>query len=191
MVNNLPAIAKDARDVDSIPGSGRSAGGGNGKLLHYSCFENSKNRGAWWATVLGDTERQTQLSHWTHTDTHMQSLMILCVLPNLMFLFFGKMVAFPILEEVAFYRRPPMYPSSNPLWSRELDALGAPPVLASWVLLLWAVRCGWPPIWLVAKPVLQGFWQLLVGGAESWGSWLQHPSGPRISAGLLVGGVRI
>ena len=34
MVKNLPANAGDARDMSSIPGSGRSLGGGNGNLLH-------------------------------------------------------------------------------------------------------------------------------------------------------------
>ena len=33
-------------DLDSIPGSGRSPGEGNGDPLHYSCLENSMNRGA-------------------------------------------------------------------------------------------------------------------------------------------------
>ena len=35
--------------------------------LQYSCLENSMNRGAWWATVLGVTKSQTQLTfilHW-------------------------------------------------------------------------------------------------------------------------------
>ena len=30
--------------------------------LQYSCLENSMNRGAWWATVLGVTKSQTQLT---------------------------------------------------------------------------------------------------------------------------------
>ena len=34
-----------------IPGSGRSAGDGNGTPLQYSCLENSMDRGAWQATV--------------------------------------------------------------------------------------------------------------------------------------------
>ena len=34
-------------DLDSIPGSGRSPGEGNGYPLHYSCLENSMGRGAW------------------------------------------------------------------------------------------------------------------------------------------------
>ena len=39
-VKNLPASVGDARDLGSIPGSGRSPGGGNGNLLQYSCLEN-------------------------------------------------------------------------------------------------------------------------------------------------------
>ena len=39
--------------MSSIPGSGRSPGGGNGNLLQYTCLENSIDRGAWQATVGG------------------------------------------------------------------------------------------------------------------------------------------
>ena len=35
----------------SIPGSGRSPGGGNGNPLQYSCLGKPMDRGAWWATV--------------------------------------------------------------------------------------------------------------------------------------------
>ena len=45
--------AGDATDVGSIPGSGRSPGGGNCNPLQYSCLENSMEGGAWWATVQG------------------------------------------------------------------------------------------------------------------------------------------
>ena len=38
-------------DVGSIPGSGRSPGGGNGNPLQYSCLENPTDRGAWRAAV--------------------------------------------------------------------------------------------------------------------------------------------
>ena len=38
---------------DSIPGSGRSPGDGNGNPLQYSCLKNSMDRGAWWARVHG------------------------------------------------------------------------------------------------------------------------------------------
>ena len=40
MVKNLPANAGDVREVGSIPGSGRSPGGGHGNPLQYSCLEN-------------------------------------------------------------------------------------------------------------------------------------------------------
>ena len=56
MVKNLPANAGDEGDMSSIPGSGRSPGGGNGYPLQYSCLENPTDRGAWWATVHGITE---------------------------------------------------------------------------------------------------------------------------------------
>ena len=51
MVKNLTANAGDIRDEGSIPGLGRSSGGGNGNPLQYSCLENSMDRGAWWAIV--------------------------------------------------------------------------------------------------------------------------------------------
>ena len=51
VVNNPPANTGDIRDAGSIPGSGRSPGGGHGNPLHYSCLENPMDRGAWRATV--------------------------------------------------------------------------------------------------------------------------------------------
>ena len=45
--------AGDTGDVGSVPGLGRSPGGGNGNLVQYSCLENPMDRGAWWATVRG------------------------------------------------------------------------------------------------------------------------------------------
>ena len=57
-IKNLPANAEDMRDAGSIPGLGRSTGGGHGNLLQYSCLENSMDRGAWQA-VHGVTELDT------------------------------------------------------------------------------------------------------------------------------------
>ena len=51
VVKNPPANAEDIRAEDSIPGSGRSPGGGHGNPLQYSCLENPMDRGAWRATV--------------------------------------------------------------------------------------------------------------------------------------------
>ena len=48
-----PAKAKDIRDVGSIPGLGRSPGGGHGNPLQYSCLENPLNRRAWWLQSMG------------------------------------------------------------------------------------------------------------------------------------------
>ena len=48
MVQNLPANARGVRDKGSIPGLGRSSGGGHGNPLQYSCLENSMDRRAWW-----------------------------------------------------------------------------------------------------------------------------------------------
>ena len=56
VVKNPPS---NARDVGSIPGSGRSPGEGNGNPLQYSCLENPVDRGAWWAPVHGVTESDT------------------------------------------------------------------------------------------------------------------------------------
>ena len=66
VVENLHANARDTRDVCSIPGSGKSAGGGHGNPLQCSCLENSV--GVWQATVTGVTKTQTRLS--TYTQTH-------------------------------------------------------------------------------------------------------------------------
>ena len=51
MVKTLPANAGDVRDVGSIPGSGRSPGGGHGNPLQDSCLENALDRGVRQAAV--------------------------------------------------------------------------------------------------------------------------------------------
>ena len=55
-VKNPPAISEDVRNMGSIPGWGRSPGGGHSKPLQYSCLENHMDRGTWWVTVHGVTE---------------------------------------------------------------------------------------------------------------------------------------
>ena len=44
-----PANSGDAGNAGSIPGWGRSPGGGNGNPLQSSCLENPMDKGAWWA----------------------------------------------------------------------------------------------------------------------------------------------
>ena len=47
--------ASNAGELGSIPGLGKTPGEGNGYPLHYYCLKNSRDRGAWWATVHGIT----------------------------------------------------------------------------------------------------------------------------------------
>ena len=51
VVKNLSANAEGIKDAGSIPGLGRSSGGGHGNPLQYSRLENPIDRGAWRATV--------------------------------------------------------------------------------------------------------------------------------------------
>ena len=59
VVKNMPANVGDERDVDFIPGSGRSPGEGNGNALQCSCLENPMDRGAWQVIVRGVTKSRT------------------------------------------------------------------------------------------------------------------------------------
>ena len=51
--------ACNAEEQSSIPGQGRSPGGGHGNPLQYSCLENSMDKGVWWAMVHAVTKSQT------------------------------------------------------------------------------------------------------------------------------------
>ena len=59
VIKNLSVNAGATGDTDSISGSGRSPGGGNGNPLQYSCLENPVDRGVWQATVLRVAKSQT------------------------------------------------------------------------------------------------------------------------------------
>ena len=59
LVKNPPANSGDIRDSGSIPGLGRSPGGGNDNPLQYSCLENPMDRGDWWAIVYRVTKSWT------------------------------------------------------------------------------------------------------------------------------------
>ena len=49
-------------DSGSIPGSGRSPGGGHGDPLQCSCLENPRDGGAWWAAIYGVTQSRGGVS---------------------------------------------------------------------------------------------------------------------------------
>ena len=59
VVKNLPTNAGDERGTGSIPGSGRSPGGGHGNSLQYSFLGNPRDRGAWQAIVSEVTDSDT------------------------------------------------------------------------------------------------------------------------------------
>ena len=67
VVKNLSTYAGDAEDTDSVPGWGRSPGGGHGTPLQDSFLGNPMDGGAWWAAVHGVAEGQTRLSDFTFT----------------------------------------------------------------------------------------------------------------------------
>ena len=70
LAKNLSASVRDARDMGSIPGLGRSPREGNGNPLHCSCLENLTDRGAQWARVEGVTKSQAQLNNRTCMHVH-------------------------------------------------------------------------------------------------------------------------
>ena len=58
-VQNLPATAGSARDLGSIPGSGKSPRGVNGNPLQYFCLKNPMDRIARQAIVHRVAKSQT------------------------------------------------------------------------------------------------------------------------------------
>ena len=70
MLKNSSASAGGTGDLGSIPGLGRSPGGGHSNPLQYSCLEKPVERGAWWATVHGVAKSRAWLSKLS--CTHLQ-----------------------------------------------------------------------------------------------------------------------
>ena len=62
VVKNLSPNAREARDTGLIPGSEKVPEVGSGNSLQYSCLENSRDRGAWQATVHGVAKSRARLS---------------------------------------------------------------------------------------------------------------------------------
>ena len=60
--------ACNAGDLGSVPGLGRSPGGGHGNPLQYSCLENPMDGGVRWATIHGVAESDTtEMTCHTHS----------------------------------------------------------------------------------------------------------------------------
>ena len=86
MVKNPAANAGDIRDLGSIPGSGRSPGGGHSNPLQYSCLENSTDIGAWWAIVHGVTKSQTGLKRLSTYALIQYDLILIISIPRRLYL---------------------------------------------------------------------------------------------------------
>ena len=65
---------QETRNSCSDPGLGRSTGEGNGNSLQYSCLDNPKDRGAWWAIVHRVTKSGTQMKGHSKHAEHLKSL---------------------------------------------------------------------------------------------------------------------
>ena len=61
--------------MGSIPGLGRSPGGGRDNPLQYSCLENPTDRGTWWVIVHRVAKSQTRLKQLS-TDDLLEKLLL-------------------------------------------------------------------------------------------------------------------
>ena len=64
--------------MDSIPGLGRSSGGGNGYPFQYSCLKNTMDRGDCWATVHAIAKSRSQHSNSARTHANAKIKKIEC-----------------------------------------------------------------------------------------------------------------
>ena len=69
VVKNPSATAGDARHAGSIPGSGRSPGGGESCPFQYSCLETLMDTEAWWVTYSARGCRESDTTERLTTDT--------------------------------------------------------------------------------------------------------------------------
>ena len=69
-VKNPSANPRDAGDSGSILGLGKSPGVGNGNPSQYPCLENSRDKGAWQATICRVTKSRIPLSDYAHIHTY-------------------------------------------------------------------------------------------------------------------------
>ena len=81
VVKNPPASLGNLRDLGSIPGLGRSPGGGKGNPFQYSCLENPMDRGAWRATVHRVAKSQTRLKRLS-THAHYSGFLRFNLMPS-------------------------------------------------------------------------------------------------------------
>ena len=73
MVNKSPVNARGSGDANSVPGLGRSPGGGHGNPLQYSCLENPMDRGVWCVTACRVSKNWTCLRGTNSNPTQNQT----------------------------------------------------------------------------------------------------------------------
>ena len=88
--------ACNAGGMGSVPGLGRSSGGGNGNPLQYSCLENSMDKGAWQATVHRVTKSQTWLKRLSKHAYMMHSDILCFIYSIILYSFLLKYSQFTI-----------------------------------------------------------------------------------------------
>ena len=81
VIKNLSVSVGDIRDPGSIPGLGKSSGGGNGNPLQYTCLENPMDRRAQrgyspWGRKELDRAEQLTLPLFSPTGKYVQCLVI-------------------------------------------------------------------------------------------------------------------
>ena len=79
LVKNLPAMQE--MGIQSL-GWVDSPRGGTGNPLQYSCLENSRDQGAWWAPVHSVAKRQSQLGDWQTQGPAIQHRGLYSILRN-------------------------------------------------------------------------------------------------------------
>ena len=94
MVKNLPANGGVTGETGSMPGLGRSPGGGHGNLFQYSCLENPKDQRACWITVHEVAELNMNERRGTY---HTITLLFFFVVVTLMVIYQQFLVSLRIL----------------------------------------------------------------------------------------------
>ena len=104
VVKSPPANAGDRKEEGSMPGSWRSAEGGHGNPLQYSCQENSMDRETWQATIHRAIKSWTWLKQLSTQSVYSVIVILTCIflMVNVVEHFFLGFLAFCVFSLVNF-----------------------------------------------------------------------------------------